>query len=520
LSVYITDRKGIVIYSNGNLKEKLEGADLSTRDYFKQSMKGEANISAFAFSSIINDYYISISTPLREGGKGDTIGTINLLIPIPTLQLMFQEAITDLGETANVYTIDETGLLFSNATLGKYSQNAAFVETVVTEASTKLEDKIKQNETEYLGSSMYKDAEGIPVIGGYGVINIGVTNLGLITEISQSEGLESVNKLIRLIIILTIVTLIVAFSLIYYGSKTITNPIKEMVSHAKKLAEGQLNIHIENNSKDEIGELATALRMVVHNMHDVVSHINEASNQVASGSVQVSQSSMSLSQGATEQASSIEELTARIEEVTQQIQQNSTHSHKAKDVSKSTEIFAHKGNAQMDELLKAMAEISTASSNIYNIIKVIDDIAFQTNILALNAAVEAARAGQHGKGFAVVAEEVRNLASRSANAANETTEMIQNSISKVKLGTRLTQETAAALKNIVEGITEASELSSYIAKASEEQAQSIAQINQGITQISDVVQMTSATAQETAAASEELSSQAEVLKSQVATFRL
>ena len=326
---------------------------------------------------------------------------------------------------------------------------------------------------------------------------------------------STVMTLIILAIIMTVSILLGVFI-----SSSIKKPINKMVEISKRMADGDLDVYIDIDSKDEIGVLAAAFAQMSNNLNEVMSNINSASEQVASGSRQVSDSSMSLSQGATEQASSIEELTASVEEIASQTRLNAENATEASTLAEDAKVNAVTGNDKMQMMLRSMDEINESSNNISKIIKVIDEIAFQTNILALNAAVEAARAGQHGKGFAVVAEEVRNLAARSANAAKETTDLIEGSIRKVEGGTKIANETADALIKIVQGIERVSNLVGDIAVASNEQALGVEQINQGIGQIADVVQTTSATSEETAAASEELSSQAEMLKNQVSRFRL
>ncbi len=370
---------------------------------------------------------------------------------------------------------------------------------------------------------------------------------------------ESYTRETTIMIIIVAIGVLAAILLGVYLSGMISRPVNKMVKAAQLLAVGDVNAQVDATTKDEVGKLAEAfgnmihsirkqaqaveqlaggdltvevevrsendllgrkLSELIHKNNEILSNIAIASDQVADGSKQISDASIALSSGATEQASAIEELTASLEEISSQTKQNALNADQANELTGEAKTNAVKGNNQMKEMLKAMVEINESSENISKIIKVIDDIAFQTNILALNAAVEAARAGQHGKGFAVVAEEVRNLAARSANAAKETTDMIESSIKKADGGTKIAKETADAFQTIVNRIEDIAGIVDKIAVASNEQSIGIEQINQGIMQVAQVVQTNSATSQEEAAASEELYSQATVLKEMVGQFKL
>lgn len=300
----------------------------------------------------------------------------------------------------------------------------------------------------------------------------------------------------------------------------VIEPVQEASSVLNEIASGNLQVAMMGDYKGDHAVIKDALNQTIYSLNEVLSNINQAADQVSSGAKQVSDSSFALSQGASEQASAVQQLTASMEEIAAQTTQNASNAGQANQLAETARTGALSGSDQMKDMVKAMGEINEASNNISKIIKVIDEIAFQTNILALNAAVEAARAGQHGKGFAVVAEEVRNLAARSADAAKETTVMIENSIKKVEDGTKILSETSKALTQIVDNVSKTSGLVAEIAVASKEQAMGISQINQGINQVSMVTQSNSATAEESAAASEELTGQAEVLKDMVKKFKL
>ena len=247
--------------------------------------------------------------------------------------------------------------------------------------------------------------------------------------------------------------------------------------------------------------------------------LSEGSDQVASASGQISSSSQSLAEGASEQAASLEETSASLEEIASMTKRNAENALSAKDLSSETRQAAETGSANMQEMNHAMADIQSASSNIAKIIKTIDEIAFQTNILALNAAVEAARAGEAGAGFAVVADEVRNLAQRSAQAAKETAEKIEDSIAKSANGVAISGKVTESLNQIVTKARQVDELVAEIATASREQSQGIDQVNTAVTQMDKVTQTNAASAEESASASEELTAQAATLRELVADLQ-
>ncbi|MDR0991673.1 MAG: methyl-accepting chemotaxis protein [Ruminococcus sp.] len=302
----------------------------------------------------------------------------------------------------------------------------------------------------------------------------------------------------------------------YLGN--VANALNAVAGILTQVSDGDLSIH--HNAMSDDDTISQAIIKMLDNLNKLFGEIDQAAEQVALGANQISDASQSLAEGSTEQAATVEELSASIQDVSEKTKLNAKRAVNASEVSAVVKHNAEKGAEQMTHMTAAVTEINQASQDISKVIKVIDDIAFQTNILALNAAVEAARAGEAGKGFAVVADEVRNLASKSAAAAKETGALIENSMKKAELGSSIAEQTAASLAEIVEGINKSGDLITEIADSSEQQSVAISQINDGITQVSEVVQKNSATAEECAASAEELNAQAAVLTGHVAKFTL
>ncbi len=313
---------------------------------------------------------------------------------------------------------------------------------------------------------------------------------------------------------------------------TLAISMNQMVKSLQNLINvaNQLSQAVANGQLDKRGDasqfkgvyhgIITGMNNTIAAVEELLMEIANTAQQVAAGSKQVATSSEALAQGANEQGASLQQVLTAIAEIGTQTRQNAVSANQANQLAINAKDSADKGNEKMLSMVKAMGEINEASAHIFTIIKLIDDIATQTNILALNAAIEAARAGQHGLGFAVIASEVQNLAERSATAAKETAEMIQGSIKKAEAGAKVANETAQSLRKIVDNVSEVRNLAADIAIASNQQAAAIAQINFGIEQVTQVTQTNMATSQQSAAASEALSDQAEQLRMMVDKFQV
>ncbi|NCB70776.1 MAG: methyl-accepting chemotaxis protein [Clostridia bacterium] len=555
-SLMIADANGIAISTDPTKN----GESIAEYDAFKRAMAGEFLMSSPTMD-VNGELNVFANTKVNNihGYQGIVSATID--------EQVYSNIIKDIvvNKSGNIFIINSEGTMIANMRPELVAEQANFIENAKTDKAYESAAAIYSEMTAgKSGTGKYKfnGSERIcyysPIEGTDG------WSYGVVAPVKEMTS--SLIYTVYGLSISSLVFLLIGLFVAYRAASGIANPVRDMSDRIQLLSEGDLTSDISViDRKDEIGTLNQSLINTVHFLREYITEISDvlgkisngelnveiekdyigdfvsikdsmekiaasltdtmieiknSSDQVAIGSDQVSSGAQALSQGATEQASSIEQLSASIIEISDQVKSNAVNANNATSLVESVGKEIDRSNLHMQEMIRAISEISDKSAQIGRIIKTIDDIAFQTNILALNAAVEAARAGAAGKGFAVVADEVRNLAGKSAHAASETTELIESSISAVLNGTRIADETAESLSSVVTGASKITSLMQDISKASNEQANSIGQVTQGIEQISGVVQTNSATAEESAAASEELSAQAQLLNSLVSKFKM
>ena len=555
-SLMIADANGIAISTDPTKN----GESIAEYDAFKRAMAGEFLMSSPTMD-VNGELNVFANTKVNNihGYQGIVSATID--------EQVYSNIIKDIvvNKSGNIFIINSEGTMIANMRPELVAEQANFIENAKTDKAYESAAAIYSEMTagkSGTGKYTFNGSERIcyysPIAGTDG------WSYGVVAPVKEMTS--SLIYTVYGLSISSLVFLLIGLFVAYRVASGIANPVRDMSDRIQLLSEGDLTSDISViDRKDEIGTLNQSLINTVNflreyiteisavlgkisngelnveiekeyigdfvsikdsmekiaaSLTDTMIEIKNSSDQVAIGSDQVSSGAQALSQGATEQASSIEQLSASIIEISDQVRSNAVNANNATSLVESVGKEIDRSNIHMQEMIRAISEISDKSAQIGRIIKTIDDIAFQTNILALNVAVEAARAGAAGKGFAVVADEVRNLAGKSAQAASETTELIESSISAVLNGTRIADETAESLSSVVTGASKITSLMQDISKASNEQANSIGQVTQGIEQISGVVQTNSATAEESAAASEELSAQAQLLNSLVSKFKM
>jgi len=334
----------------------------------------------------------------------------------------------------------------------------------------------------------------------------------------NNQKLEQQQKLLIVILLIAVVVGCVQSVLVGRG---ISKPIVALVPELDKLANCEFDITLNGlGRKDEIGQISSAIQMVVEKVGSTIGNIKIAATEVTSASAEISTSTTDLSQRTEEQAASLEETSASMEQISSTVKKNAENATQANEFAAETNAVAARGGAVVSKAVTAMAHIEESSRKISDIIGVIDEIARQTNLLALNAAVEAARAGEAGRGFAVVASEVRSLAQRSSQAAKDIKDLINNSHTQVQSGVELVNKAGESLNEIVASIKKVAGIVADIASASVEQSTGIDQINKALTQMDEVTQQNSALVEENAATAKTLEDQAKTMGEQVAVFRL
>lgn len=541
----------------------LTGKNMVDEAFFQRAINGDTYVGRPTVNADGKGTTMVFAAPLWKDGLFDTqiVGVVYGLMDGKLLSDLIGSI--KIGDTGSAYVIDGAGTTIADPVYENVlSEENSFDDAQDDKSLQRLTAMEKQA---IAGESSCDVANYAGIVYFWSVSPVCNTdNWALGIYVERQEFMVDVYQSILLCTSLSLLFLIAGIALVIFFANNITRPIKEMKKTVDEIASGNYDVNVSYQSANEIGMMAEGLRKMISttkliiedstevlgkmaagnfavttsveyvgvfkrmesSMHRILSSLSEtlggirnASDQVAGGSDQVSVGALALSQGATEQAAAVEELSATIFEISHNVKFTADNARNASSLSNEAAQRVMESNQYMQEMIAAMTEISEASQKIEKIIKSIEDIAFQTNILALNAAVEAARAGSAGRGFAVVAEAVRNLASKSATAAKDTSSLIQSAIHAVNNGTKIVSETASSLHSVVEKASMVDTKIQEISEASTAQSNAIMQVTAGVDQISAVVQANSATSEESAAASEELMLQAQTLKELCSKFK-
>jgi len=474
-------------------------------DYYSIAAKTQKEvINEPYYYSYVDDksnqfFETSVIIPIIETGK--SVGVIGIDIDLNELSKIIGSI--KLYQSGFGVLISNDGLIAAYSNEGmigkKFSENFDFVNQDMLTTIQKGDLKT---------FSLYSKNMGKDIFTCVTPIRVGdsVTPWSLCVVVPREETLSEANQLLIKALTVGVIGIIILTLLIYFLADNFIKPIFKAVDLAQKIAGGDLSSKIEVNRKDELGMLQESLSTMQGKLTKMVYELQTASNSIASASQQINSTAQQLSSGATELASSTEEVSSTMEEMVANIEQNSMNAVQTDSIA----ILVAKDAVKVK---KASEESMVSIKYIADKIKIINDIAFQTNILALNAAVEAARAGEHGRGFAVVAAEVRKLAERSKIAADEINSLSNNSVT-------ITEESTGLLNNIIPQIEKTTQLIQEISSASKEQRSGAEQVNNAIQQLNDITQQNAAASEEMSSSAEQMTSQAEQLKELVAYFKI
>lgn len=547
----------ILVNTNGLTSD---GINVSDRDYFKQAIAGETYLSSPIESKATGDMQIILSAPI--GGDGSK-GIVYARLSSDSFSKMIQDI--SLGESGYGFMVDKTGTVVAHKNTDNVKQQLNYIEAAKTDSSFSevagmVKDMISGNKgidtIHYKGDKLTVGYAPIPNTDGW---SIGVSA-------KTAELMKGYYISVGITLVFTLIFLLLALISAVRIASPIVNPIIKMADRLELLTKGDLHSEVPVYERDdEIGTLSASLKYTVNalqsiindattvldgvekgdctltitseyqtdfillktsingiisNLNKIFGNFRDSINQISNGADQISSGAQLLASGTTEQAATVEELNAAVTSVAHHAEENVVTVSQVSEYVKQTGIELTKGNSYIQDLNQAMSEIGESSKKITNITKVIEDIAFQTNILALNAAIEAARAGEAGKGFAVVADEVRNLAVKVSEAAGETASLLAQSAALVENGESLSKETVEILKGLADKADFLGQSMEKISNSSAEQVSAIQQINTGLTQVSSVVQTNAATAEESSASSEELAAQAQAMKDEISWISL